>query len=34
MSKVEIFISVKEEIPELKTVEKVLESAVKKELCL
>lgn len=31
MSKVEIFISVEEEIPELKTVERVLESAIKKE---
>ncbi len=31
MSKVEIFVQVEEEIPELETVEKVLESAIKKE---
>ena len=31
MSKVEIFVQVEEEIPELETVEKVLETAIKKE---
>ena len=31
MSKVEIFVQVEEDIPELETVEKVLESAIKKE---